>query len=511
MSTPEAVKKNLAQLEQQFAELKARGELNNQTEQLFQSLLLLVTTVVMLLVEKKTPKTALNSSLPSSKSGEDETAKQPITGSQGKGHKHKHQDCDNTRIEVKHQISAVTECDRCGADLTQVQVLDHQRRTRVDIVFVTQQTHVDAEIKHCPACDATNQGEFPQDMPGPLQYGAGIIAYTVHLLISQMVALRRTAQLLKVMTGRLISEATLLAWVMRVHVSLTEWEQVAIEQLLQMPVMHADETSIRISKKNHWIHSCSSGHLVVKHCHPKRGKQALDEINIIPRYGGGRTKEAEADEPADESNTEKLDPKDDPRPVVVHDRWATYFSYDNCAHALCGAHLLRDLEFIIDAHGYRWAKQMVQLLRAVNREVANRKNKMLSDQRFEAVRKQYRAILEQGKTQLPPPLERTAKRGKVAKTKAQNLLEAFENYETEILCFTRKPYVPYTNNAAERSIRMSKVKQKISGTFRSVTFAHAYCRISSYLQTMESLGYNPLTAIQLALKNEAANILRNNG
>lgn len=176
MSTPEAIKKNLAQLEQEFEKLKASGKLNYQTEQLFRSLLLLVTTVVMLLVEKKTAKTSLNSSIPSSKSGKDETAKKPITGSQGKGHKHQHQDCDNIRVEVKYRVSAVTECDQCGADFTRVQVLDHQRRTLVDIVFVTEETHVDAEIKCCPACAATNQGDFPQDMPGPLQFGAGIIA-----------------------------------------------------------------------------------------------------------------------------------------------------------------------------------------------------------------------------------------------------------------------------------------------------------------------------------------------
>ena len=508
MSTPEAVKQNLAALEAEFAELNESGALNDQTVKLFQSLILLVTTVVMLFVEKKTQKTSINSSLPSSKSQEDETAKKPPSGRKGKGKgpKHPHDDCDNTRTEKKHEIVEVTQCASCGEDLTQVKVLDHQRRTLVDIVFVTEQTDVDAQIKCCPACKATTRGEFPDNMPGPLQYGPGIIAYTVHLLISQMVPLRRTAQMLKVLTGRLISEATLLAWVMRVHQSLAEWETVAIEQLLQMPVIYADETSIRINQKNHWIHSYSSGPIVVKQCHRKRGREAVDAINIIPRYGSARSK--------DEQDGEKdlpTDSNDQSKAVVVHDRWATYFIYDNFVDALCGAHLLRDLQFIIDAHDQRWSKRMKKLLLQASREVAKSDGKVLTNARFKAVRKQYRTILTQGKKELPAPLERTGKRGKVAQTDAQNLHDAFVKYENEILRFTRNPYVGFTNNIAERSFRMSKVKQKVSGTFRSVKFAEAYCRVSSYQQTMSSLGYSPLTAIQIALKGEAANILRNNG
>ena len=185
---------------------------------------------------------------------------------------------------------------------------------------------------------------------------------------------------------RLISEATLLAWVMRVHESLTEWEHVAIEQLLNMPVIYADETSIRINQKKHWIHSYSCAHLVMKICHPKRGKEAFDAINILPRYGAGRTKDDEDDQDCDvqqqESDPKDADPKDDPRPVVVHDRWATYFMYDNFADALCGAHLLRDLQFLIDAHDHSWPKQMMKLLLKANREVSKSEDKVLTDARF---------------------------------------------------------------------------------------------------------------------------------
>ena len=496
MSTPAAIQKNLSELQADFEQLKDAGEFNDKTLQLFQSLMLLLTTVVMLLVEKKTPKSSANSGLPSSKSPEDDTAK-PSAGSKGKGRKHPHSECDNTQTKSTSEVSEVEHCGNCGKDLTSVKPLGHERRTLVDIVFLTEEHHIDAEIKRCPACERITRGTFPDTMPGRLQYGAGIVAYAVHLLISQMIAVRRTAQLLKVMTGRLISEATLMAWVMRVHLALAEWEAAAIEQLLQMPVMHADETSIRINKKNHWLHSYSSGSLILKFCHPKRGTEAMDEINILPRYGAGRSKDEDEDD-------------DDKKPVLVHDRWASYFNYKKCAHALCGSHLLRDLQFIVDAHGHRWADRMQKLLLKTNREVAATEHKKLTDERCKAVRKQYRTILTQGKKELPELPERTGKRGRTPKTNAHNLLEAFETYETEILRFTKNAACPMSNNLAERSIRSSKIKQKVSGTFRSPEYAAAYCRISSYLQSMSLMGYNPLTAIQIALQNKAADILTDN-
>lgn len=497
MGTAAALQKNLAELQADFERLRDRGEIRGRALVLFESMLLLLTTVVMLLVERKTPKSPANSGLPGTRSGEDGTAVS-ASGSKGKGRRHHRDECDNIRLAETFEVREVGCCANCGHDLTRVTVSAHERRSLIDIVFVTEQHHVDAEIKRCPVCGHTTRGVFPDTMPGPLQYGAGVVAYAVHLLVSQMISVRRTAQLFKVMTGRLISEATLLAWVMRVHQALAEWESAAIGRLLQMPVMHADETSIRIDRKNHWLHSYSSGDLVVKLCHPRRGREAIDAINIIPRYGAGRSRDDDDD--GDEQT----------KPVLVHDRWASYFNYTDCAHALCGAHLLRDLQFIIDAHDHRWARRMQKLLGAANREVAQTQRKALSDQRFKAVRKQYRTIVTQGTKELPPLPERTARRGRIAKTDAHNLLEAFATYETEILRFTVNPVCPMTNNLAERSIRMSKVKQKISGTFRSAQYADAYCRISSYLQSMNLMGYNPLTAIQIALNNKAADILDNN-
>ena len=473
-----SLNETLARHRQEFERLRADGGADPGMIALVDALFALLELVVMVVLEKTTRKDSRNSGLPSSQTPPDETA-HGKPGAKGKGPRPTRAGSDHLRRVVETRDARVAECRACGRDLSSAPCSGHERRTLVDIVFETRELHVEAEIKICPRCRAENRGRFPENMPGPLRYGDGIVAFAAQLLISQMVSLKRAAHLLKVLTGRLISEATLLAWILRLHDALADWEAAAVERLLAMPVLHADETSMRIDRKNHWLHDYGAGELTLKFVHPKRGRAAIDDINIIPRYGG----------------------------VLVHDRWASYLGYDQCGHALCGSHLLRDLKFVMDVHGHAWARRMHKLLREACREVAKRQDKALSERAFRAVRKRYRTILTQGKKELPEPPPRTGGRGRIAKSDAENLLEALKKYETEVLRFAREPGVPFTNNRAERDIRMAKVKQKVSGCFRTTQHAAAYCRISSYLQSMAHQGYNPLTAVQIALKGAAARTL----
>ena len=173
-----------------------------------------------------------------------------------------------------------------------------------------------------------------------------------------------------------------------------------------------------------------------------------------------------------------------------------------------GAHLLRELTFIIDAHDYAWARRMKRLLVETCHQVAERDDKVLTPEQYKALQKRYRTILTQGANELPPiPPRRNGQRGKVAKSDAHNLCERMQKHETAVLLFAKNPHVAFTNNRAERDLRMSKVKQKVSGCFRTLRFAEAYCRISSYLQTMAYQGYGPLVAIQIALSGRAAEFL----
>ena len=464
----------------QFEAIKQKGEAGADIVALFNTLFLLVDILVAVFLEKTTPKTSRNSSLPSSRDGADEGKSAERSGSRGRGPKARHARSDNLRTVATTDTSPVTECRRCGHDLAGTACTGHERRIEVDIVFETVERRVDAEIKTCPRCRTRTTGSFPDSMAGPLQYGPGIAAYAVHLLCAQMVSLKRCAAMIQAMTGRLLSEATLLGFVSRLHQALEAWEQAAIARLLDMPVLHVDETSLRVDRKNYWIHVCSGGAITVKGLHRKRGCEAVDALGIIPRYGG----------------------------VIVHDCWKTYLTYTHCKHQLCGAHLLRELQAVTDSNGYPWAARMHKLLLIARRQTMRRPQQRLSMRHYKRIARCYKAILKEGLAEMPKiPPKKEGQRGPVAKSDAHNLHERLQAQRKNILRFTRRADTDFSNNRAERDLRMAKVKQKVSGCFRTVAFAHAYCRISSYLQTMAALGYNPLVAVNIALQGNAVDCL----
>ena len=231
-----------------------------------------------------------------------------------------------------------------------------------------------------------------------------------------------------------------------------------------------------MDKKNHWIHVYSSGDITLKFLHRKRGTEAIDSIDIIPRYGG----------------------------IIIHDCWSSYLSYHHCGHGLCDSHLLRELAFIVEANEYAWARNIKRLLQETCITVSQSRRKILTKKDFANLQKRYRNILTRGEKELPiiPPKPSGKRSGKLAKSDAHNLLERLQFHESSVLLFARDPHVSFTNNRAERDLRMAKVKQKVPGCFRAEIYAQAYCRISSYLQTMANKGYNPLVAIQMALAGE---------
>jgi transposase len=457
-----------------FEQLVADGKMAGESRALVEALLLLLQLLIAVFMEKHTPKTSANSSRPSSRTTKDETAISR-SGTHGTGKTLDQARCANTRTIKTVQISKVSFCEQCAEDLRKIPCRGHERRTQIDIVFEKVVVHVDAEVKRCPNCRTQTRAPFPEAFFGALQYGAGIKAYVLNLLIAQMLSLKRAQQSIQTLIGLLISEATILKYVLQLHQALERWEREAIEQLLAMPAMHVDETSLRVDRKNHWIHVCSAGDITLKFLHPKRGQEAMDDGGVIPRYGG----------------------------VIIHDCWASYLAYEHCGHGLCGAHLLRELTFIVDAEGYAWAANMKRLLQATCARVSQRKRKRLNHREYANLQKRYRNILTRGEKELPPiPPKQNGKRGTIAKSDAHNLWERLKDYETAVLLFAKESYVAFTNNRAERDLRMSKVKQKVSGCFRKPRYAQAYCRISSYLQTMANHGYNPLVAIQRALSGE---------
>jgi transposase len=467
----QSLREEFEQIKVRFENLSNEGRITHETTALFQSMIMLFELLIAVFMEKKTRKNNRNSSIPSSQTDKDKT----FTGAHSKGKKHNDELSENIRTVETIQVAEVKDCQFCGQSLDDTPATSHERRTKVDIIFEKVVSHVDAEIKICPRCKMENKGRFPEDMAGPLQYGQGIKGYMINLLFAQMISLKRVQQMIQTLIGQILSEATILKYVIQLYQVLEEWEQSSINQLLKMPIMHVDETSLRVDRKNHWIHVYSSGLITLKFLHPNRGKEAIEEIGIIPKYGG----------------------------IVIHDCWQSYLSYDHCGHGLCGSHLLRELTFIMDSNGYSWAANMKRLMQETCVIVSKRESKQLSDKEYKNLQKRYRNILTRGEKELPPiPPKQNGKRGKIAKSDAHNLWERLREHETAVLLFAKDPYVPFTNNRAERDLRMSKVKQKVSGCFRTSIYAKAYCRISSYIQTMANKGYNPLLAIQMAFSKQ---------
>jgi len=390
----QSLREEFEQLKGEFDRLSEGGKVTAEVSALFRTMITLFELLIAVFMEKQTKKDTRNSSLPSSQTDKDETSPHP--GANGKGKEHNGTLSENTRTVETIQVAKVTECECCGEALDDIPASGDERRTKIDIIFEKVVSHVDAEIKVCPQCDTQNKGRFPADMAGPVQYGPGIKAYVVNLLIAQMISLKRVQQSIQVLIGRILSEATLLKYVWQLHQALEAWEQSAIEQLLQMPTLHVDETSLRVDRKKHWIHVYSASDITLKRLHPKRGLEAIENIGIIPRYGG----------------------------VVIHDCWQSYLSYEHCDHGLCGSHLLRELTFIVESNGYAWASNMKRLLQETCAIVAKRKLKRLTKKEYKKLQKRYRDILTQGAEELPPiPPRQKGKRGKIAKSDAHNLWE----------------------------------------------------------------------------------------
>ena len=469
----QSIRAEFDKIKANFDEQVKSGKVSSEVATLFNTLMMLFNIILSIFMEKNTKKTSSNSSIPPSQTTPDNSS----TTNKNKSNKdEKKQEeitvAGNTRTIESVTLLPATICDVCGEDLTNVLCTHIERRTKIDIIFEKTEEHVDVEIKNCPACHATVKTAFPKDMPGILQYGNGIKAYVIQLVITQMISLNRVVEMMEALIGRTISEASILNYIMRLHTVLAPWEKNTIIQLMTFPCMHTDETSLRVDKQNHWIHVYSAGDLTLKFLHRKRGKEAMDDIAIIPNYGG----------------------------IMIHDCWASYLSYNHLKHGLCGSHLLRELAFIIDSNGYRWAKKMKRLLQRVCKMVSGRKEKCLTEKEYLKLALIYKKILTAGAKEMPEIPKKTDKRrGRIAKSDAHNLWERLTKFEISVLLFARLPHVPFTNNRAEQDLRMAKVKQKVSGCFRTLEHAQAYCRISSYLQTMKNRGFNPLIAINMAL------------
>ena len=239
-------------------------------------------------------------------------------------------------------------------------------------------------------------------------------------------------------------------------------------------MVHWDESGVRVEGKLNWLHVVGTADLTYYAVHRKRGQAAMGDIGILPAFRGR----------------------------AVHDAWASYFQFENCTHARCNAHHLRELQFIVDQYRQTWAQEMAQLLVDIKTEVeaAPVGDRALPPARIAYYEHRYGELLQQGFEANPaPPLPSPHKRGRKKQSPQKNLLDRLQTYQAETLAFMSDFRVPFDNNLAERDVRMIKVKQKISGAFRTRTGAETFCAIRSYISTVRKQGGSVIQAIYDAL------------
>lgn len=372
-------------------------------------------------------------------------------------------------------VHKVERCRHCAYSLSDVVAIAYDKRQVFEIP--PQQLEVtehQAEMKACPKCHQKSVAVFPADVTHRTQYGPRFKAIAVYLLNQQLLPYERTAEVFGDIFSQPVSTGTLVNFNQSCFDSLASYEQSVKAKLIASEVGHFDETGMKINGQLHWLHCASTAGLTLYACHKKRGQEAMHALGILPDFQG----------------------------TAVHDFWKAYLTY-GCEHALCNTHNLRDLIFLDEQDNQQWAKEMIALLLKTKAQVEQ--NIMRLNQRtLREIEQKYQAILRKGFLANPPPAVRPGrkKRGRKKKTKSRNLLERFEKYRKEILAFAYDFKVPFDNNQAERDLRMMKVQQKISGTFRSADGANIFCRIRGYISTSRKQGVNVLHAIQNALENK---------
>lgn len=378
------------------------------------------------------------------------------------------------RVDPDHVVNhAPVSCGGCGADLADAPVTATETRQVLDFPERTYEAtdHI-AEKRRC-TCGTETKAAFPPEAMAPVCWGPRVAAFTLYLLVCQHLPHKRTAELLRDFLGVHVSTGWVANQTLRYARRLRLFIE-ALKTLLEAAYSaHVDETGTRIKGVKRWVHVMCTETLTYLFVHDKRGRDALDHAGILDRFGG----------------------------TLIHDRWHTYWQYTKIRHGLCGAHLLRDLKAVGEwRQQERWTSAMARLLTMANKAcdlARQEKRSSLSTRRLNKISADYDAIVADAFAANPDP---GRKRTTIEKD-AHNLACAFRDRKDEILLFAHDLAIDFTNNQAERDLRMLKVALKITGGHRNEKVAQGHLDIRSYVETGRKHGENRFALIERLVRN----------
>jgi transposase len=325
----------------------------------------------------------------------------------------------------------------------------------------------------CKGCGKYNQGEFPEGVNARLQYGAGVKALIVLLNVAFKVPVKKVQLLFADLYGYAINPGTIISATQKCFTLLEQSEKALRSSLLQSIVNHFDETGLRAAGKLHWLHTACNGLFTYLFVHVHRGKQALQgAASILPGF----------------------------KNWAIHDCLGSYFKFQACRHAICGAHLLREL-VALEEKGTVWATWFRRYLLCLYRLSKQGTGKLSTEEQQKALLL-FDKIWAYADLAEPPPQKTANGKGKPKATKGRNLLVRFKKHQSAVLAFACYEEVPFTNNQAERDLRPAKTKQKVAGSFRTFEGAEIYARIFSFISTSRKHQFNVFNELKNAFTGE---------
>lgn len=458
-----------ATIEAQAELIEAQTELIAQLNQTIQEL------------KEQLNKNSKNSSKPPSSDGFKKPAPKSLRKPSGKkaggqnGHPGAHLTVTSEPDEiVQHMPSA---CEGCPHyKMCRGTACVAEKRHVIDAVVTVNVTeHQLLEIPICMLHGDNRKGAFPNDVRATVQYGENLQALSVALNTVGAVSVKRAHEILSGVFNIPLATGTISNMVKRCADAVSETVSKIKQKIAGSGLGHFDETGTRVDKKLWWVHNASNCEFTYLDISPKRGHLGMEQCGVLPSFHG----------------------------IAMHDCWSSYWSYKDCRHAVCCAHLLRELTGIVENHpNQKWASAFIDLLtemKKVKDKAVLAGKESLSYYYCHKFDKRYDELIRQAREENPLPVTTEKKRGRKKKGKILALVERLDKYKASVCLFIHNFMVPFDNNQAERDIRMIKVKTKVSGCFRSEEGARDYLKIMSYVGTAHKQGHNAYDAIRKAI------------